>query len=64
MSIEPTKGDSIAEAARLINRHRNSVRNYINSGVLKAYEGRRKIKGDQKALLIKGKELIAYLNTY
>lgn len=68
MSINPTKGYSISEAVKITGKHRNTIRNYINCGILKAYESRRNIKSKdgqpQKALLIKGKELITYLNTY
>lgn len=63
-TIIATKGYSIAEVSKIIGRHRNTVRNYIASGVLKAYESRRNIKEGQKALLVKGREIIAYINTY
>lgn len=68
-TIIATKGYSIAEAARITGKHRNTIRNYINSGILKAYEGRRNIRrqGNEqqpKALLIKGIELTKYINTY
>ena len=69
ITILPNKGYSIAQAARIIGRHRNTVRNYIEQGILKAYEGRRRVRcsksGDElHAMLIKGKELVAYINTY
>lgn len=64
MSINPTKGYSISETSKLIGKHRNTVRNYITNGILKAYESRRNIKEGQKALLIKGREIITYINTY
>mgnify|MGYP003558095342 FL=1 len=69
-TIIATKGYSIAEAARITGKHRNTIRNYINSGIIKAYEGRRNIRrqsndeGQRKALLIKGIELTVLMNTY
>lgn len=64
MSINPTKGYSISETSKLIGKHRNTVRSYITNGIMKAYQSRRNIKKGQKALLIKGIDIITYINTY
>lgn len=67
-TIVATKGYSISEAVEITGKHRNTIRNYIKSGILKAYESRRNIRSKngqpQKALLIKGMELTKFLNTY
>ena len=69
VAINPNKGYSIAQAARIIGRHRNTVKNYIEQGILRAYEGRRRVRSSKEgeelhAMMIKGRELVAYINTY
>ncbi len=68
-TIDLNKGYCITDAAAIINRSRNTVSNYIKNGILRAYEGRRRVRCSKegeplRAMLIKGRELVSYINNY
>lgn len=67
--INLNKRYSISEAARLIGKNRKTIANHINAGHLKARESKRNIRPaddgtPRKAVVILGRDLQAYLNTY
>ena len=68
-AINLNKRYSIAEVSRITGKHRNTIANHINAGYIKARESRRNIRPDkdghpQKAMVILGRDLQTYLNTY
>lgn len=69
MEINLNKRYSVAEVVRLTGKHRNTITNHINAGYLKARESRRNIRPTndgqpRKAMVILGRDLQAYINTY
>lgn len=67
--INPNKGYSIAELVRITGKCRTTISNHIRDGILKAYEGRRRVRCSKdgqplRAMLVKGKDLTIYMNTY
>ena len=68
-TIDLNKGYCITDAAAIIDRSRGTVSNYIKNGILRAYEGRRRVRSSKngeplRAMLIKGRELVNYINNY
>jgi hypothetical protein len=68
-AINLNKKYSIAEVSRITGKHRNTISNHINAGYIKARESRRNIRPaadgtPRKAVVILGRDLQTYLNTY
>lgn len=68
-AINLNKRYSIADVSRITGKHRNTIANHINAGYLRAHESRRNISPaadgtPRKAVVILGRDLQTYLNTY
>lgn len=67
--INLNKRYSIAEVSRITGKHRNTIALHINAGYLRARESRRNIRPandgtPRKAMVVLGRDLQTYLNTY
>lgn len=68
-AINPGKRYSITEVSRITGKHRNTITSHIDAGYLRAREGRRNIRPaadgtPRKAMMVLGRDLQTYLNTY